>query len=415
MYSYSYSVVLERTIGSQWKSIDLTAMTVFDIYDRYSKTVHALTHPVVNNGAPIFVDFTALHSTYAGFVGTLSAWLTSIGDIMLPLLERAPASDIRYVRYEDAVRAGYKANLAKIGFNYPSSYPASSLPDLEITRPKTATDVTRLHTRALVSVNGYMHLTDTDGSKTWVKDGGKSLRKAKMNQFGIISFDRVGNLEKIPVLERMVYPEVHNRPLIEHIMIKLDAPIGDRVFMLSVGGYLQMPEEGVCWQTGDDSIGLCMDRLPYVQRYYESSQYLNLDSLGLDTLEGSPGTINEDQLKSDEVLVKYMTLSQTFVVLVDIGYIFTRRLYMRSSSLPGMYTSYQEPTYPQITGYGKVSEYWKVKEDGYWSVNVVDGISDNYVYNYGDGRGGDVINDHRLPGSRFEHSQGYLLEIGAYN
>lgn len=413
MYTYIKSIVLDRAIGSPWVEANLSTTVVFDIYNQYSKTVHVLTHPLINNGSEIYIDFNALKTTYAGYNDTLTAWLTEIADTSLPMLDKLPNSVIGYIKYEDAIRVGYKARLAKVGFNYPDNYPTSSLNDLLITRPRTTTDVSLLHSKTLVTVNGYLHMTDTDGTKLWVLDGGKSLRHSMANQLGIISFSKIADIKKIPIKDEMIF-STNDRPLMEHLDISLDEPIGNRTFMLSIGGYLQLPEANVCWQTGDNGIAICLDRLPYVERYFESSKYLDLKALGIETLPNNPGTINLDQLKSDEVIMRYMTLSQTFVVLVDIPSLFFRRIFLRSSNLPGMYTCYQEPVYPQITGYGKISEYWKVHEDGYWSVNVMDGSTDNYVYSYRGLNNPEVINDSRLPGRTYQHSGGYMLEIGGY-
>jgi hypothetical protein len=414
MYTYIKSVVLDRAIGSPWVEADLSAVVVFDIYNQFSKVVHVLTHPLINNGGEIFVDFDALKVTYSGYNDTLSAWLVEINDTVLPMLDSLPSSKVEYVRYEDAIRVGYKANLAKAGFNYPDNYPNDALNDLLITRPRTNTDVSLLHRKALVTVNGYLHMTDTDGTKLWVLDAGKSLRHSKGNQLGIISFNKIGDIKKIPLKDAMLSGASGGRSLMEHIDIRLDEPIGNRSFMLSIGGYLQLPEASICWQSGDSGISLCLDRIPYVERYFESSKYLDLKALGLEVLPDSPGTINLEQLKSDEVIMRYMTLSQTFVVLVDIPNLFYRRIYLRSSNLPGMYTSYQEPVYPQITGYGKMSEYWKTHEDGYWFVNIMDGVTPNYVFSYRGFNDPEVINSNRLPGRTYQHSGGYMLEIGGY-
>lgn len=414
MYTYIRSLVLDRAIGSPWVEADLSGVVVFDIYNQFSKIIHVMTHPLINSGNEIYINFDALKVTYAGYNDTLLAWLIEVNDTSLPRLETLPSSKIEYVRYEDAIRVGYKAKLVKAGFNYPDNYPVDALNDLLITRPRTSTDVSLLHTKSLVTVNGYLHMTDTDNNNLWVLDAGKSMRHSKGNQLGIISFNNIGDVRKIPLNDDMIFAASGGRSLMEHIDIKLDEPIGNRSFMLSIGGYLQLPETNVCWQSGDNGISLCLDRIPYVERYFESSKYLDLKALGLEILPDSPGTINVEQLKSDEVIIRYLTLSQTFVVLVDIPSLFFRRIYLRSSNLPGMYTCYQEPVYPQITGYGKISEYWKTFEDGYWSVNIMDGVIPNYVYSYGGFSDPNVINDHRLPGRTYQHSGGYLLEIGGY-
>ena len=408
MYTYIKSLVLERSLGAQWTEAQLPTTSVYNIYNMFSKVAHIVTHPLFEK--ELYVDFEALRNTYSGYNGTLLEWLAEIGDLTLPLLETLPNTQVKYAWYEDAVRCGYKAELGQVGYHFPADYPKIELPDLKITRPRTTTDVSVLHTKALMTVNGFLHLTDTDGQSLWIKDGAKSMHHCKLNHFGIISFNQMATIKKIPITPAMLYPEVTDRPLIENVNIRLPEEIGNRSFLLSIGGYLQLPEAEICWQNGDQVISLCLEKIPYAERYFESSHYLDLSALQLEPSPDHPNAITIDQLSSDEVIRRYLTLSQSFIVLIDIPYIFSRKIFIRHSALPGNYTAYQEPRYPQITGYGKISEYWKVYEDGHWVVNVVDGYTDNYVFTYRPLDRLQVITDQRVPGRTYQHSGGFLLE-----
>jgi len=110
-----------------------------------------------------------------------------------------------------------------------------------------------------------------------------------------------------------------------------------------------------------------------------------------------------------------MTLSQSFLVLVDTPNLVTNKIELRHSQLPGMFTAYQDPVYPLLVNYGKVGEYWKTHEDGYWSVTVQDSFLRNYILSQQPIYHLPNITNNLLPSKPFWHSRGYLLEIAAYD
>jgi hypothetical protein len=44
----------------------------------------------------------------------------------------------------------------------------------------------------------------------------------------------------------------------------------------------------------------------------------------------------------------------------------------------------------------------------------MDGVTPNYVFSYRGFNDPEVINSNRLPGRTYQHSGGYMLEIGGY-
>jgi len=412
VFTYKSSVVLERVLGSQWKPAQLGDMTVHNIFNTFRQTVHIVTHP--DYETDLYVDFNALRETHGSSDSTLLQWLIDNDNQTLPLLEELPASRIRYVSYSDAIQAGYKVMAGSCSRHYPSNYPDGALPDLIVTRPKTSTDVSELHSKSMITVNGYLHLTDTDGENLWVIDGGRTMSHSNLNHMGIISFNDVCSMEKFHISNEMIYPEINGRPLREHMVIKLPEDINHRVVVMSIGGYIQFIEPSVMWQSGADMISICIDRLPFLKRFHESNRYLDLSGMGLSYDPNNPTAVSVDELFSDQVLKNYMGLTQTFVMLLDIENLFYRQVYIRESNLPGMYVSHVDPRFPQITGYGKFSEYWKVFEDNQWAINIRDGHTDNYVSDYRPMQELDTVNAHRVPGRTYWNSTGHLLEIGGY-
>ena len=79
-----------------------------------------------------------------------------------------------------------------------------------------------------------------------------------------------------------------------------------------------------------------------------------------------------------------------------------------------MFTSYIDPKYPLIVNYGKVAEYWKTEEDGFWSVTVTDSFYRDYLFSQQPAHELEAVSNNRIPMRSFQHSKGFLLEIAGY-
>jgi hypothetical protein len=110
-----------------------------------------------------------------------------------------------------------------------------------------------------------------------------------------------------------------------------------------------------------------------------------------------------------------MTLSQSFLVIVDTQQLTTNKIYLRHSSMPGMFTAYRDPVYPMVANYGKIVEYWKTYEDGHWAVNVQDSFLRNYIFTTQRKQQLANVTNNMISSKPFWHSRGYLLEIAGYD
>ena len=409
MYSFVNAVCLSRSIGSQWHEVDLSEILMFDIFTTYSKVYLTLTNPNIIN--EVFVDLDTQRTEFSSYQGTLSEWLVTLANRTLPIVESIPSTIVKSAKYSDAIRSGYKVNLTKIGVVTPDNYPADELHDLVLTRPQYSTDLSLIHSHCLVSVNGYYHMTDTDEHKAYVYNGADAMRRSKVNHVGILSFLDIGALQKIKIDPNQIYPQSLNAPLSQRLYFDVTQDLTNKSVILILGGYLVFPSEGVFWQSGDRTFALDINEIPYPQRIYESSKYLDLSSLGLTDLHINPEAINTAELYSDAVLKRYLTMSQSFLVIVDKPNLVTNKIHIRHSHLPGMFTAYQDPTLPLIVNFGKVAEYWKTFEDGYWSVTVEDSFFRQFVLSQQPIYYMQTLNGNVLPHQPFWHSHGHLLEI----
>lgn len=414
MYTFVKAIGLARSIGSQWKEVDIAEILVYDIYTTYTKVFLVLNNSVLDSD--VNVDMDSLRAQYSSYTGTLNQLLVEIGNRTLDTVPDLPNTTVKFAKYSDAVRSGYKINLTIAGRVLPEGYPQSEMPDLKITRPNYATSLELIHQYCLASVNGFYHMTDYADmtNEAFVYQGGVTMRRSKMNHLGLLSFYDIGRLQKIRLDSNRIISGNVGGTLREKILFTVDEDLNNKSFFLVLGGYLVFPEDMVFWQSGDNSFTLDINRLPYVERLMESKRYIDISPLQLTDLDINPDAYNVDELYSDAVLRRYMTMPQSFLVIVDTPHLVTNKIHIRRGNLPGMFTCYQDPTYPLIVNDGKTAEYWKVHEDGHWAVNVQDSFLRNFVLSEQPVKSLETITDQLTPNPAFRHSRGFLLEIAGY-
>lgn len=413
MYQIINSLCLSRSTGAQWEELDLSSTVVKNIFEIYYQVYLTIYNTVLD--VNIYVDMNTLRSEFSNYDNTLSVLLIELENRTLDTVESIPSTNVKYVKYSDAIRANYKIELTVAGQVLPDNYPISDMKDIEIKRPNYDTDMSLLHDYCLITVNGFVHNTDTDGTRAYVYDAVKTLNKSRSNHIGILSFLDVGSLDKIKINKDNILPLDETSSLKDKIYFSVEEDLNNKSYILILGGYMIFPDENIFWRSGEHTFALNLNLLPYVERIYESNYYIDLSDLELTTNPINDTMINTDELWSDEVIKKYMTLTQSFLVLVDTDKLINRKISLRSCNLPGLFTSYIDPTYPLFVNYGKIAEYWKVLEDGHWSVSVQDSFLKNYILSEQPIQQLENITSNLLPNKPFRHSRGFLLEIAGYN
>jgi len=413
MYTFKKSYGLSIIIGSHWEEINLSTVSMTNVFSDYYKVFLVLTNPVISGD--IYVNVDSLRLLYAGYRGTLNELLVTIGNNTIETVDSLPVMELKYATYSDAVRSEYKINLTKIGALNIDGIPTTGLSDLVLTRPKYKTSLADLHKYCLLSVNGYYHMTSTLDGKTYIHNGGDTMYRSKFNHVGILSFLNIGSLKKIPISLNNIFKEAPDSTLKNKIIFIVDEDLENKSCFLILGGYIVFPENNVFWKSGEKTFTLDIKQLPYLERLFESNNFLNLRELGLSNLELNTESINLQQAWSDEVIKKYLTMSQSFLVSVNIPYLTNRKLFIRHSNVPGMFISYSDPIYPLYVSYGRMAEYWKVHENGQWCVTVQDNFLKRYIISQQPTDRYINVNGNLVPDRPQTSSRGHLLEICGFN
>lgn len=410
MYNLVTAIGVKKSAGARWSTVDISNVPVNQLFGLYRKMFITLSNSFLENN--ITIDFETLRLEYSSLPSSFSTLLTSLGNTALTTVSIPPVLKPKFAVYRDAFRTGYKVEPVKIGVGDSSLLPVADRTSLKLTKSNPLTDMEVFYNNCLVSVNGYYHKTDFDGTAAYVVDGAKSMLHSKQNQIGVLSFLPIGTIESVSITESMIFKQADDSNLKKRIYLKLPQPTIGKTVILVLGGYLVFPESGVFWQTGDDVFAIDIMKLPFVERYFESKEYLDLSALDLPVNTVNPSATKLSELYSDETLTKYLTLPQSFFCIVNTESLFTNRIPLRSSARPGMMIAYTEPNYPMFVGHGRTAEYWSVFEDGQWAVNVENSYQRNKLSATQPESFLNIINDSDLPEMFASNSQGYLLEIG---
>ena len=413
MYVYEKSLVINKNLGSKWENIDISNFRLIDIFSIYRKAYVTLSNYYLEQ--PIVVDLDTIKAEYVNSVLTLNEFFIHIGNRTLIASTVNPNVKTNYAVFSDAFRAGYKIEPQNIYASNNANLPFSEKTSLRINRPNPETDMKIFFDHCLVSINGYFHRTDTDNEYAYALNANESLFKSKQNQIGILSFLNIGKIEQVSITPDMISKQTSPVGMKNKTFIKLNKDITNKTVMLVLGGYLLFVDNKSFFQINDDTFALNFNEMPLLERYFESNPYLNLKHLGLPESSDNISLVNVQEFFSDEVLTKYLTLSQTFFVVLDSPSIFTNKIYLRPSNLPGMFTAYKEPKYPFFVNNGRIAEYWKIFEDGHWTVNVQDSYLKNNVFSSKPESELVNVSDNNIPLRPYYNSRGFLLEIGSDN
>lgn len=410
MYTFKTAIAVAKTAGARWGSVSIGSVPVYQLFSLYRKMYITLGNTFLDGD--VTIDMEILRLRYSTVTDTFSVFLVSLGDLALTPTVVPPVIKPKYAVYRDAFRTGYNVKPVLKTVADSVQLPDADKVDLKLTKTTPVTDMEVFFKNCLVSVNGYYHSTDFNGTDVFINDGAKTMRKSKQNQIGITSFLPIGNITNIRITSDMIFKQAVDSDLRKRIYVKTGAITAGKTIFLILGGYLILPETGSFWQTNDDTFAIDLSRMPFLQRIFESQQTLDLSSLGLDISSSDITAINIDQLMTDDVLTKYLTLSQSFFCVINAETVFTNRIPIRSAGSPGMMIAYSEPNYPLVVGHGRMAEYWHVEEDGQWAVNMADSYRHNRVFMTVPESDLTVINSNDTPHEFARSSQGYLLEIG---
>lgn len=409
MYELVSAIAKPLNGNGQWKSVEIGNVALNTLYSTYTRIIATLTNPFVPD--LVALDLNDIVLAASGQNDTFNQFLATNGNNTLPTSTTLPVLDAKYAKYADAFHAGYKVEPLHPSASPGSEYPPSEKTWLYLTRPDT--DYELFGKSCLVNVNGFFHIIDAGPEGVYVKDGNKSAMLSRQNQIGIVSFLGLGELTYVPIATEMVYKQTEDQLFKNRCYIDLGQDVSDKSVMLVLGGYLHLLEPGAFYRTGASTFAIDFDNLPLVDRFYESKDYIDLSSMSLSKTARNPNQVAVSELYSDAALRAYVTLSQSFFVIVNNSDLSVDREQVRKTKMPDMFVSHKRPDWPLVVGAGKVGNYWYSYEDQQYALNCRDSLWNHRLYHTVNVK--ELVNasPSRKPEHPVSQSNAFFLKIGS--
>jgi hypothetical protein len=413
MYTLVSAIGKSFASAGRWESVDIGAMPLSQIYSSYLKVYAVLTNPYVSG--QVSLDLSQIQAADGGLSMTFNEFLTQNGDAALPTSTTIPTLKPQYAEYKDGFRAGYKVQPVNKLAAPDAQLPMSEKTWLYLTKTDAegnSIDFELFYKSCMVTINGYFHNIDAVPTAAWVMDGMVSRNLSKQNQFGLLNFQKLGSLQYVAIQPSMIYKQNSNQAYRNQMYVNLGVDITNKTVMLVLGGYLHILDPQTFFRVSATSVGINFNNLPILERYHESMQYLDFSGLPFDRDAHDPSKINVADFLSDENLVAYATMSQSFFVILDNPEVFIETEKVYTGKLTNILVSNQEPKYPLVNGHGKLADYWSVQEDGRWALTVYDNRWNQRTYNTVDWRNADCVNSARTSQEVSIPSRAFFLKIG---
>jgi hypothetical protein len=366
----SYQLVAAKArskgLDAVWNDVDITTTTIGNLFTSYNSVWLTLSNAALPGN--VYLDMDAVRARisaeYHGL--TIPQWLVVNDNATLPTSIALPSFALKHVLYSDAWRAGYDIQPIDRFRHDGAQIPYGEKNDLLLS--KSGVDFETYHRYAMVSVNGFFHRTGASPTGLQVVEGGRTGRISNANAVGIMSFLGIGTLDTIPITPSMIYKTTTDGKLSDHAYVELPYSTEGKTVLLVLGGYLHTLDE-VYTQIGPRSLRININKIAWPERYFDSLTAIDLSSLPLTRNVDNPGHVSVTELFSDEVITAYLSLPQSFIVVVNAQNFFVRKRQVPNSKLPGRFEVPKDtPRFPLIGAWGKIYDYVIFPD---WGINVL--------------------------------------------
>lgn len=414
MYQVTRTYRRTNRQNGRWEPYDLSDAPVSTLAAEHGDVWIFITYPLLQ-GAERALRFDDVRNQVVGIspTTTLQEWLTALENQSLPLTDELPEFNERLVTYANAWHSGYE--IIAIGRGVGPDALASKYQKEDLRLNKEGVDPEYLRKHAMVSVNGLYHITEYDHNGVYVREGNNSVRITNDNQIGIHSFAEIGEINYLPITADMIHNKGGDSPLIQGTYLHLPDTVDlhGRTALLVVGGYLQVMDR-TYRRVGDRTWRIQLGRLGLVERYYDSKDRIDLSTVQehMTYYESNPDLITTSEMVSDDLVMAYLTLPQSFIVLVNTDNLFQEFLPMESSGLPGRWFEHQFKPLPAVGAYGRTIEYHPIQEGEITVVNGTESKHHHYDFLTRPWRSQVGLDRSRRSAKPFEHTQAHWRILG---
>jgi len=364
-YAITTTIALRKNPSSGWLEIDPSAVTIAELLATYQKILVTLTNPF--EVTPTLFDLVANRHRFTNPALTFGAWLIANGNTVLPSVGSGYTISNQLSNTGDLHAHGFKIRKVHPVGHPDLEYPEEDKTDALITKP--GIDYLYMGTHALVSLNGFFHLTEGTNHGLYVRNAVKSSKIAGDIQMSVTSFASIGSLQLVPITPEMIFKGNVDQKLYKQCFVDLGVSTESKTVLLSIGGYLHCLDSAY-HEIGNGVVSIDFTKLPLLDRLFESMHYIDMQPLHAAFFNDFNNTLIIDQITSDAFITDYLTLSQSFAIVVDTDYLVVDRTAFTSTRFPGQYISTFVPKGMLLTETGRELAYTVKEDTGWYSVNT---------------------------------------------
>lgn len=406
---------VDRRAG-RWVDVDLSNALITTLTAVYGDVWLYITYPGLTEPKALRFDNVAGWTNAATVTPTMTVqgWLDSLGNKTLPFADSLPDTEPKLVKYAQAWHCGYDFEPRERNGTVGTDGSVFAKADLIGTHDKL--DPLYINKYALFTVNGYFHLSDATVNGVRIIDGNTTVRKTNDNQIGVYSFATIGEIQKVPITAGMVATQGNGAKLSDgcYVTMPSNVDLTNKTVLLVLGGYLQVLNKTYV-RTGDRTWKIELNNIMFLDRYIQSFKDLDLSAMGLEQDEHNPSRFAVSQLESDTATLAYLTVSQSFFVIVDAPSFFEDFEPLEWCGVPGRYLSTQADQLPVIGAYGRMLDYHTIREEELYVYCCVENWRYNYDAHTRAWRKHKVVDGSRYPAHPKEHAMAFKRLLGVEN
>lgn len=375
MYSLKTAFARTKAKPNPWETQDFSATSIAYISEHYHRAWLQLEHSLLPG--EYLLDFDHIAQTTTDPTQTISEYLTEVGMDALPTLVGTCSIQTQRSHYHDL----YRTDLTIGALSADTSVQEPKFDNnYYLTLKHGSSTPQQIAESYLVSINGYLHRTDYDTDVVYVEDAINSSLISGERSVGLHHVGSLGKLTIVPITKPMVDLRT-DQTLYDLTTIRLpDMDLDKYTIGMSLGGYLHIASPKTVSRFGKDRLRVNWKSIPLVQRIMDSRLRLSMERLELTKALDNDALLDLEDLKSDRVLLNYLTLTQSFLILIENPDIAIRTTPAVNGPKYNQYYSYTPQNLSLISERGQFLEYWGIEEMGMFSYLVTDPTVFNWRY-----------------------------------
>lgn len=414
MYITTSAIVKSRGFSGRWETLDLSNTVLNTLWVTYARIYLILTNQYSPVDLCLDMSLVVDEMTKVNPNLTVSQWLNGLGNASLPTTTVIPKLEFGHVRYRDAIAAGYKHDLLHRSVHPSVPIPSGTKQDVSLV--KHGIDYSEFEKYCLTTINGFFHRCVGNADNVQILDAGTSLQFGNDNHVGILSFLDIGELDIIPITTSMVSSATPAGTLGNSVNLKIpeEHEVGDKTILVSIGGYLHYVGKLIKY-VGNGILQVDIGNFGLESRFYDMQNKIDISSMTqhLPKKNGSFNQVALSELYADPVILALLTLSQSFIVLVDNTDIFIEHEELEQTFTPGLYLTRTKPDYPVVFNKGSLYSYWAIAEEDVWTISGKTNERPNYNHETSQVHQQLSIDNTRNTINPTDWSRAYFLKISA--